>query len=172
MSNLEPLINLVVLMSTLSIAAERLTNAIKLRRADPDVLPIRLRGRHGSRDSRRMHPGEEKEWERLVGHQALLVSILLAVLLKADFFEIVGNLNAPWDTLGWVRLSGSQMVRNPALDSLPRALYTLSGAILTGIAMGFGSKFWHDVLDIVYSTRGRIKQVSGSRGQVSGDSQS
>jgi hypothetical protein len=49
------------------------------------------------------------------------------------------------------------MLRSPALESLPRFLYTLAGSTLTGISLGFGSKFWHDVLDIVYSTRARIR---------------
>ena len=88
-----------------------------------------------------------------------LVSLGLAVLVKADFFEILGSLHAPWDTLGWIRLSGSQTTISPALDSIPRFLYAVGGSAVTGLSLGFGSKFWHDLLDVVYGVRRRIKQV-------------
>jgi len=152
MESFQPLINLVLLLSALSIAAERLTNAIKLRTEQYSFARAqRYRLGRALEDNR--------ERERHISHLAMTVSITLAILVKADFFEILSHLNAPWETLGWVRIGGPEMVITPALESFPRFLYTLVGSTLTGASLGFGSKFWHDVLDIVYRTRGRIRSV-------------
>src|SRR3972149_4611533 len=89
MDAFEPLINLLVLLGTLSIAAERLANLTKL--AHPD-----LARRRGSQR-------EEKDRERRIGNRVILVSVLLATAIKADFFAIMAHLDAPWQTLGWSR---------------------------------------------------------------------
>ena len=142
METFEPLINLLVLMSALSIASERLANGMKLR--DPEL----SEKKPGLRD--------EKARERRIAQRALAASVVLAVLMKADFFEILSHLEAPWDTLGWVR---------PAEDgwTATRALHTLGGTIVTGICLGFGSKFWHDLLDLQYGVRTAI--AGGSRAE-------
>ncbi len=135
MQPFQPLINLLILMSALSIAAERIANAIKLRS------PLLRERRPGHR--------EEKDRERRISRRVLLVSVLLAVAIKADLFQILAHLDAPWDTLGWMNgMAGP--------TSATRLLYTIMGTVLTGISLGFGSKFWHDVLDIIYSTRHRM----------------
>ena len=71
MNAFEPVINLLVLMSVLSIAAERLANVVKLRTS--------------SLIARKLTAHEEKERERLIGLRVLTTSILVAVVLKADF---------------------------------------------------------------------------------------
>ncbi len=135
MEAFEPLINLLVLMSALSIASERLANAMKL--GDPEL----SEKKPGARD--------EKARERRIAQRALAASVVLAVVMKADFFQILAHLEAPWDTLGWVR---------PMEDGWTpsRFLHTLSGTIVTGISLGFGSKFWHDLLDLLYGVRTAI----------------
>lgn len=138
MDAFEPLINLLVLLGTLSIAAERLANLTKL--AHPD-----LSCRRGSRT-------QEKDRERRIGTRVVVVSVLLAAAVKADFFAIVAHLDAPWDTLGW---SQDALPRSPA-----EVLGVLAGTILTGLSLGFGSKFWHDVLDLVYSVRTAVQNTS------------
>ncbi|HWP38185.1 MAG TPA: hypothetical protein VNL18_11600 [Gemmatimonadales bacterium] len=138
MSALEPLINLLVLLSTLSIAAERLANVVKLEHP-----VLRRRNARGSRSA-------EKERERRIGSRVLLLSVLLAVVVKADLFAILTHLHAPWDTLGWTG-------HRPA--SPAELAMSIAGTIVTGLALGFGSKFWHDVLDIVYGARNRLERV-------------
>jgi hypothetical protein len=132
MTTLEPLINLLVLLSALSLAAERLANAMKL--GDTDL-------REKKESSR-----EEKARERCIALRALAASVALAVFMKADFFEILSHLDAPWDTLGWVRAAGDKWTVSLFLQSI-------NGTIVTGISLAFGSKFWHDVLDLVYGVR-------------------
>jgi type IV secretory pathway VirB2 component (pilin) len=139
MAALEPLINLLVLLTALSVAAERLANALKLGDAD-------LRQKKAS-------PQEEKARERRIALRALAASLALALLMKADFFEILSHLEAPWDTLGWARPEGDQWTVSLLLQSI-------NGTIVTGISLAFGSKFWHDVLDLVYGVRASVGRAA------------
>ena len=134
MPTLEPLINLLVLLSALSLAAGRLANAMKL--GDTDL--------REKKDSSQ----EEKARERRIALRALAASVALAVFMKADFFEILSHLDAPWDTLGWVRPAGEKWTVSLLLQSI-------NGTIVTGISLAFGSKFWHDVLDLVMPSNQR-----------------
>ncbi len=151
MTAFEPLINLLVLLSALSVAAERLANAFKL--GNPQV--------RGS--LRKASRAAEKERERRINLAVLRVSLLLAFLVKADFFAILSQLEAPWETLGWVRPAADGWLESPALASWPRFLYATAGTMLTGAALGFGSKFWHDVLDIVYRARHAVPPRAPAR---------
>jgi hypothetical protein len=137
MDAFEPLINLLVLLGTLSIAAERLANLTKLA--------------HPSLSRRGASRIEEKERERRIGNRVVVVSVLLAAAVKADFFAIVAHLDAPWDTLGWTR---------KAPGSPADLVTTVAGTILTGLSLGFGSKFWHDALDILYGARSKLRRLS------------
>lgn len=145
MEPFSPLINLFTLLTVLSIAAERVTNVFKLRRPE-------LRNTGKSEEA-------EKDRERQITQACLTVSIGLALLVKADFFEILVHLDAPWETLGWVRLQGSEWARSTAASGLSQFLYALGGSAVTGIALGFGSKFWHDILDIVLNARENLKRL-------------
>lgn len=147
METFEPLINLLVLMSALSVAAERLANALKLR--------------HPELRERRAGARGEKARERRIAQRALGASVVLAVVVKADFFAILAHLEAPWDTLGWVRPPEQGWTAG-------RLLHTLAGTIVTGISLGFGSKFWHDLLDLLYGLRGAIGGASGARSASGG----
>jgi hypothetical protein len=138
---LEPLINLLVLLSALSVASERLANAMKL--GHPDLR------------ERRASPRDEKARERRIALRALAASVLLALLMKADFFAILSHLEAPWDTLGWVRAAEDRWTPG-------RALQALVGMLVTGISLGFGSKFWHDTLDLVRGVRNAMGNASGT----------
>lgn len=131
MEPFEPLINLLALLSVLSIAAERLANVIKL--GDPVLRTL----------------GDARERERRIANRVILVSVALAVVIKADLFQILSHLDAPWDTLGW---SGNR----PA--GAGGVLYAIGGSALTGISLGFGSKFWHDALDVVSALRASIRE--------------
>ena len=139
MDHFSPLINLLVLLSALSMAAERLANLFKP--AGPGT--------------------DDRQHERRISRRVLAVSLVLALAVKADFFEILARLDAPWETLGWVSVTGSRWLPSGATATLPRFLYALGGTTITGLSLGFGSKFWHDILDIVYATRETIRGAAG-----------
>jgi len=142
----QPLINLLVLLSVLSIAAERIANLVKLK--DPAL-------RVSKTDE-----AAEKAREQAITWRAIAIAIGVAALVKADFFEIITHLDAPWETMGWIHPSGAQWSQSFALNSVGQFAYAMVGSVITGIAMGFGSKFWHDMLDIVFQTRERIKKAA------------
>ncbi|MHC5023542.1 MAG: hypothetical protein ACYTGG_06470 [Planctomycetota bacterium] len=151
MSTFEPLINLLVMLTALSIGAERLTNALKLR------IPS-LRDRSSS---------DDRTYESRLITLNLLCCIGLALLLKANFFEVLARPDDPWSTLGWVQVRGTQWVRSAVTLNLGASLYAIAGCVVTGIALGFGSKFWHDVLGAVREIRSmqraRRQEVEGGR---------
>ena len=138
MDSFQPLINLLVLLTTLSIAAERLTNLFKLRR---ETLKTRQVG------------DKERDREYAISFSTIWIGILLAILVKASFFEIMNHLDQPWETLGWVRLEDYRWIRSSATAGLASFVYTLGGCVITGIGLGFGSKFWHDLLGTLYEVR-------------------
>ncbi len=139
-----PLVNLFAILTALSLAAERITNIVKLRSKD-----LRNKAR------------DEKDRERQITNRALLVSLAVALLVKADFFEILSRLDAPWETLGWARMQAGELVRSSAVSGVGRFIYAVTGCLLTGCAMGFGSRFWHDVLGVLLDTRKKIKRSAG-----------
>jgi hypothetical protein len=144
MPSFEPLINLLVLLTILSVVAERVANVIKFRTPT-------LRDREVDRE-------KEREREGSIQSRAILIGVAVAVLAKADLFSILTHLDDPWSTLGWVRVTGAQWYQSPALQSTGAVLYALAGSALTGLALGFGSKFWHDVLSTVYELRTIARQ--------------
>ena len=147
MDTFAPLINLLILLSVLSITAERLTNTIKLRRPG-----MRTKGRTAD---------DEKTREKQITQASLGVCVLLAVVVKADLFAILAHLNAPWETIGWLTVDpAGGWVRSDALSSVGRFLYAFAGCAISGVGMTFGSKFWHDMLDIVFNARAQLKKLS------------
>jgi hypothetical protein len=140
----EPLINVLVVLTVLSVAAERVTNMLKLRHED-------LRD-HKSTES------DEREREYRITGRNMLVGVALAILVKADIFAILANLANPWDTLGWLQSHGESWTRAAALGSFGTFIYSIGGSVITGFALGFGSKFWHDLLGIAYELRDMARQ--------------
>lgn len=139
MDSFEPIVNILVILSVLSITAERLTNLLKLQNTE-------LNDRKPDRQ-------EERRREHRISLRTTAVGVVLTILVKADFFEIMNNLQDPWSTLGWVRLDGYRWAQSPATMQLSAFLYTLGGCLVTGLGLGFGSKFWHDLLGSVYELR-------------------
>jgi hypothetical protein len=143
MSSLEPLLNLIALLTVLSIAAERASNFLKLGHPD-------LRNATGTEKG-------EKEREHRITLRSLFVGVALAILVKANLFEIFMSIDAPWDTLGWFQAAESKWVPAAAAANIGTVAYALMGCAITGVALGFGSKFWHEILDGILELRGITK---------------
>lgn len=138
MNSFEPLINLIVLLTTLSIISERVTNIFKLRRSN-----LRIPASEEAKRAR----------EYTISFFALCIGVLVAVLVKADFFAILKHLDSPWTTLGWLQVEKYNWTRTPATASIGNLIHCLAGCVITGCALGFGSKFWHDTLGSIYEIR-------------------
>lgn len=143
MESLEAFVNVVALLAVLSAMSERVTNVLKLR---DDTLRERMQG------------AAEKQREHRIQMRAALVSIALAILVKANLFEILARIESPWRTLGWVRLSSGQWFQSPSTDSIGAIVYTVVGCAFTGTALGLGAKFWHDLLGTIFELRSMARQ--------------
>ena len=161
MEAFEPVINLLVLMTVLSMACERITNVFKLKdqqqEADREVTKEKAAaGKPGGpppKLTRNEEAAKKSTTDYKVSLQSILWGIALAILAKANIFEILNNLQDPWATLGWVRLEEYSWVRSPASASFGRFIYTLGGCLITGVGLGFGNKFWHDLLETAYQVK-------------------
>ncbi len=143
MAPFEPMVNVLVLLSVLSFMAERITNAWKL---SSPTLSIRKTLAEAERDR-----------EKAIAGRTLIAGMVLALLVKANMLEIVANPADPWGTIGWITVRDGAWFRSPALASLGSILYALAGSALTGLALGFGSKFWHDTLGGIYELRSFVR---------------
>ncbi len=134
---MEHLTQVLVTLFILSLVAERLTNYLKLNRAK---LRIKLDGE------------AEKEREAKIFKLAIWSGIIVALLTKADFFEIIsakpaqslsdwGNYLQHFATVkGWAKL---WKIAQLAL-----------GTLITGFFLSQGSRFFHDLLDILVQFKG------------------
>ncbi len=107
METFAPLINLLTLLAVLSLVSERVTNAVKLHR----------------KELREKAPkGKEKEREKRITAHALFLSFVVALVVNANFFEILTHLEAPWETLGWAQLQAGQLVQTSTRFIVPLRL--------------------------------------------------
>jgi hypothetical protein len=135
MGAIEPFINILTVLTVLSVAAERVTNVVKLRRDS----------------SWKENDNREREFK--ITWSNVLIGIAIAIAMKADLFAMLAQPDSPWTTLGWTQWNGTVWVRHPAAGSLSGIAQALLGSAMTGISLGFGSTFWHDVLGIVLELR-------------------
>ena len=146
MDILQQIIQLVIILFLLSMVCERIADFLKhylseskLFRIQNDIFKIG--------DTLTKYPNDDaKEQARVYRILKINVwsGILLAAILKADLIKIFNNINEPGKTLGWSNISEYGL-----LD----AILLPFGIILTGCFISFGSKFWHDLLDILYQIK-------------------
>ena len=145
METLQPLINLLLILTALSVIAERVTNLWKHRNSE-------LSQKSGKYKNDRVR-------EKALTVRGISAGIILALLLKADFFAIIASLDNPWKTIGWIQFP--DWTRSPSTSSLTSFLYTAAGCVVMGLALGFGSKFWHDIVGIIYELRSNTRARAG-----------
>ncbi len=56
-----------------------------------------------------------------------------------------------------MRTQGSVTFWTPGITGWMAAGHAILGSAITGLALGFGSKFWHEVLDAVFEIRNMAK---------------
>jgi hypothetical protein len=140
MDAFDPLINILSVLTVLSVAAERVTNVVKLRKEDT------------------WRAISERQREFNIQVTNVIFSLFIALAVKADIFSMFARPDAPWSTLGWVQWTGTAWAQSASVVGASAILHTFVGCIVTGIALGFGSKFWHDVLGIVFEARELTKK--------------
>jgi hypothetical protein len=136
----EPLVNVLTVLTVLSFAAERLANLVKLR----------FNGLWKN--------GTERQREYNISLATLVVGVTLAIVTKADLFSMLAHASEPWSTLGWAHWDGTDWVHCSAVVNAAGILQAVLGCAVTGVSLGFGSRFWHDVLGAVLELRNVVKR--------------
>lgn len=118
------LIAIVMQLFILSTISERITNFIKLNLQS-------VTQSLGNFKIREYVPEKEKTRERGVLNWAIVVGVLVAFGTKADLFYLIdqGGLKPDWHGISWF------------------------GCFLTGFFISLGSKFWHDLLDLLLQVK-------------------
>lgn len=134
------LYTIATILFVLSLISERLANLIKLNWG-------RLR-------TRRISPSLEKIREQEVTWLSVACGWIVAILAGADLFHLLAD--------------GKLIsIFEPSLYENDEYGKALVGVFLSGLFISLGSKFWHDVLDIVlqFST---LKKFKATEASVSG----
>ena len=119
----------------LSIISERITNFIKLNLQS-------LTERLGNFRDQEEDKEKEKERERGIINWAIIIGFLVATLSKTDLFYLIkeGKPHEDWTNLNWI------------------------GVFLTGCFLSLGSKFWHDLLDLLLQIKNLKSKLNEQTG--------
>jgi hypothetical protein len=139
----DSLITIVIMLFVLSLISERIATLIKL------YLPsTRIKGKTEAEESVR---------ERKIIWLSLLSGLITAAALKADLILILQKMNDK--TVDATALLGWQGFQ---LKDLPRTFF---GVIISAAFLSFGSKFWHDLIDILLEIKNAKKTINSMREQ-------
>jgi len=151
-------IGLIITLFLLSMICERLADFFKNYLGETSTGSGRVIGRllrMGDLTTR--NDPDSKEEDRRY-YKILKINIwcgfFTALALNADLFNIINHKDEPFKAIGW---DGVIMIWDPNFpwewDLIPQALIFITGCFGTGFFISFGSKFWHDLLDIVYQVK-------------------
>lgn len=146
MDMLQQIIQLVTILFLLSMVCERIADFLKNYLSDSYVFRIQ-KDFFKVGDTLTKFPQDDAK-EQVRAFRILKINIwsgiLLALILKADLIKIFNHITEPGKTLGWNNITDYK-----ALDFVLLPF----GTVLTGCFISFGSKFWHDLLDILYQIK-------------------
>lgn len=144
MDMLEQIIQLVIILFLLSMVTERIADFLKHYLCGSEVFRIG--------DTITKHIGDDVK-EQARSYRILKINvwcgILTAAILKADLIHIFNNIQDPGKTLGWKNIYDYYDGESHWYDSAD-FWFLIPGILLTGCFISFGSKFWHDLLDLLY----------------------
>jgi len=135
------LYTIVTILFILSMISERISNLIKLK-----TNHLKLK---------RVSPSGEKDRERGIMWLAIISGCIVALFSGADFFTLIekGKL-----------VTYADLIKEKDLSFLiPK---TLIGIFLSGVFISLGSKFWHDMLDIVLQVANLKKSLAEQQAQA------
>jgi hypothetical protein len=139
MDMLQQIIQLVTILFLLSMVCERIADFLKHYLCGSDFFNIG--------DTITKFPGQDNK-EQARAYRVLKINvwcgIITAAILKADLIKIFNKIDDPGKTIGWSNISEYTI-----LDGV----FLIPGIILTGCFISFGSKFWHDLLDLLYQIK-------------------
>ncbi|RDB03833.1 hypothetical protein [Runella aurantiaca] len=106
---------------------------------------------------------EDKRYYRLL-KISIFCGFVTAFILHADFFTILKNINEPTKVFSW---DGIDLFRlfdlNYFLENLTDGIKYIVGCLFTGFFISFGSKFWHDLLDLLLEAKNLRRKLVDER---------
>ena len=146
-------ISIVIMFFILSMISERFITFVKLYFVEGKRLWL-LISKEDDLSLKGDTPEEEKEREMKILKVNISLSIFIAFLANANFFNILKN-DSPYSAIGW----SDNSFKNFEWTQIH---LTIIGCILTGLFISLGSKFWHDMLDMLLQAK-NLKQKLGDK---------
>lgn len=152
---LQQIIQLVAILFLLSMVCERIADFLKHHLSDRHLFKIQKDFFKVGNTLTKFPKDDAKEQERVFRILKINVAsgILLAIFMNADLIQMLHNIENPSKTLGW-GMEDWYVIKNwEWYEYFLRPLRFIIGVTLTGCFISFGSKFWHDLLDILYQIK-------------------
>lgn len=147
---MESMIALATVLFILSMINERIVNFIKLQYSNKSMFSIQL----GNLKDKKGDNEEDQRNKRIILLN-IIVGTIVSLLMRADLISMISNIDQPSLGIGW---------KNFAVDKVVGWITLIPGCFLTGSFLSLGSKFWHDLLDLLLYTKdlkgSLAKQVS------------
>lgn len=111
---------------------------------------------------------EDKRYYRILKIN-IICGILTAIFLHADLFTILNNLKHPENAITWSHFYIEWYIIFPVrvIDTTGTGTQSfplfLLGCVLTGLFISFGSKFWHDMLDLLLEIKNLRRKMNDKR---------
>ena len=142
---MDAFIQIVFVLLILSMITEKITNLVKLRPTSW-VKSIAL----FFVSNKKSVENSEKQRTREIQTMAIIAGITVALLTRASIFHV----SDPKFSLGWQNFDFDQ--NNAWLSGL----YDVFGCLLTGFFLSLGSKFFHDLLDLLLEAKNLKRKLN------------
>lgn len=136
---LDKAIAIAIMLFILSMISERLVTWLKLHFGKKGNSLWLFSGDNEDLVTKSLDKNQEKVRETKILGLNIVIGILISLLSHADLFSIVND-ETPYNSLGWDKV---------ALETIGDFLQLVLGCILSGFFISLGSKFWHDMLDML-----------------------
>ncbi|NMH26567.1 S1 family peptidase [Flavobacterium silvaticum] len=145
---LQQTIQLVTILFLMSMVSERVADFLKHYLCGSPVFRIG--------DTITKYPEDDSK-EKARTYRILKINvwcgIITATILKADLLGMLYNMTEPGKTLGWTNLDAYVKPEEATWLFNYNYLLLALGIAFTGCFISFGSKFWHDLLDLLYEIK-------------------
>jgi hypothetical protein len=132
----------------LSMVSERIVSFIKLRSVEGKSFLFIVVPSKTESSSRWTDTVEEAKREKSILAINLTIGFLVAIAAHANFFDMFSNNST---IVGW---------DFSAEFDFKRVIPELIGCILTGMFISLGSKFWHDVVDLIFQIKNHKQKLN------------
>lgn len=99
---------------------------------------------------------EKNKVEFAITKLSILIGFIIAIAFKADLFALIQTDQMPHTLLGW----GAIDICPCKLDCWLEFSKVLPGCFATGFLLTFGSKFFHDLLELLYEVKRLRRKIA------------